>query len=185
MALSHIRLPSAFRFLCRRNPRKTLHCRFLAMSWTCSKCTFINPSSQTFACLICCSSSSIPQCPSSSSAPSPSSAPRWSCKACTFLNPYRNPLCEVCGTRALVSSLSSFEDLNCTDLDGELDASVGSVFLPLQLCNKRKNRDPVDTAGAVGGLGGFRGIKSANKAVAVLGELARFLFFLFGLFSGL
>ncbi|RVX08080.1 Tyrosyl-DNA phosphodiesterase 2 [Vitis vinifera] len=137
------------------------------MSWTCSKCTFINPSSQTSTCLICSSSSSIPQSPSSSSAPSPST-PKWSCKACTFLNPYRNPICEVCGTRASVSSLSCFEDLNCTDPDGELDSSVGSVFLPLQRCSKRKNRDPVEIDAAAGGSGGFGGVKSANKAVVAL-----------------
>lgn len=70
-----------------------------------------------------------------------------------------------------MSSLSSFEDLNCTDPDGELDSSVGSVFLPLQRCSKRKNRDPVEIDATAGGSGGFGGVKSANKAVVALGEL--------------
>lgn len=70
-----------------------------------------------------------------------------------------------------MSSLSSLEDLNCTDSDCELDSSVGSVFLPLQPCSKRKNRDPVDIGDAVGGSCAFREVKSAKKAVVVAGEL--------------
>lgn len=70
-----------------------------------------------------------------------------------------------------MSSLSSLEDLNCTDSDGELDSSVGSVFLPLQPCSKRKNRDPVDIGDAVGGSCAFLEVKAAKKAVVVAGEL--------------
>ena len=70
-----------------------------------------------------------------------------------------------------MSSLASFEDLNDTDLDdGGLDSGVGSVFLPLQRCNKRKVQDLVVADEDCDELGGFRGIKASNKAVAVLGE---------------
>ena len=69
-----------------------------------------------------------------------------------------------------MSSLSSFEDLNDTDLDdGGLDSGVGSVFLPLQRC-KRMVQDLVVVDEDCDELGGFRGIKASNKAVAVLGE---------------
>ena len=159
------------------NPRKTFPLfSFPTMSssssssWTCKKCTFINPTSQNQkpTCEICLT----PFSSSSSSSPPPSpSAPKWSCKACTFLNPYKSGSCEVCGTRASVSSLSSFEDLKEIDVDDEgLDSGVGSVFLPLQRCNKRKARDPVVVDEDSAEFGGFRGIKASNKAEAVLGE---------------
>uniref|UniRef100_A0A803RCG2 RanBP2-type domain-containing protein n=1 Tax=Cannabis sativa TaxID=3483 RepID=A0A803RCG2_CANSA len=111
------------------------------MSWACKRCTFLNPSSQKSTCQICFSSesSSLP----SSSSSSLASTPKWSCKACTFLNPYKNSNCEVCDTRAHVSSFSSFEDLNDTGPDSELDSSVGSVFLPLQPCKRMKISEPV------------------------------------------
>ncbi|XVE87766.1 hypothetical protein DITRI_Ditri19aG0014100 [Diplodiscus trichospermus] len=154
------------------NPRarisKTSHHRLLQqhllkpiknMSWSCKKCTFLNSPSQHNACKICLS----PPSPS----PSPSSAPKWPCKACTFLNLYKNSDCEICGTRAPVSSLSSFEDLKDISLDVEADSSVGSVFLPLKPCGKRKmmetnvgNEDCVE-------LGSFRSIKASNKAMAI------------------
>uniref|UniRef100_A0A2N9I6D7 RanBP2-type domain-containing protein n=1 Tax=Fagus sylvatica TaxID=28930 RepID=A0A2N9I6D7_FAGSY len=140
----------------------------MTSSWTCKKCTFINPTSQNQkpTCEICLTS--FTSSSSSSSPPSPS-APKWSCKACTFLNLYKSTSCEVCGTRASVSSLSSFEDLNDTDLDDVgLDSGVGSVFLPLQRCNKRKVQDLVVADEDCDELGGFRGIKASNKAVAVL-----------------
>ena len=57
------------------------------------------------------------------------------------------------------------------DVDDEgLDSGVGSVFLPLQRCNKRKARDPVVVDEDSAEFGGFRGIKASNKAEAVLGE---------------
>lgn len=131
------------------------------MSWSCKKCTFINSPSPKPTCQICLSPPSPP--PSSSSSPSSNhETPKWSCKACTFLNLYKNTNCEICGTRASVHSLSSFEDLNDTSLDGDLDSSVGSVFLPLRPC-KRKIRDPVDAAEDCVELGGFRGVKSSNN----------------------
>ncbi|XP_050288503.1 uncharacterized protein LOC126727078 [Quercus robur] len=160
------------------NPRKASPLfSFLTMSssssssWTCKKCTFINPTSQNQkpTCEICLTPFSSS---SSSSSPPPSpSAPKWSCKACTFLNLYKSGSCEVCGTRASVSSLSSFEDLKEIDVEDEgLDSGVGSVFLPLQRCNKRKAGDPVVVDEDSAEFGGFRGIKASNKAEAVLEE---------------
>ena len=111
------------------------------MSWSCKKCTFINSPSPKPTCQICLSPPSPPSLPSSSSN---QETPKWSCKACTFLNPYKNSSCEVCGTRGSVYSLSSLEDLTDTSgLDGDVDSSVGSVFMPLRHC-KRKVRDSVD-----------------------------------------
>ncbi|ESR62991.1 hypothetical protein CICLE_v10014440mg [Citrus x clementina] len=98
-------------------------------SWACKKCTFLNSPSRKSTCQICLTPSSSFSPPSKSSV----SVPTWSCKACTFLNPYNNTSCELCNTRAPVSGLSSFEDLTDPALDSELDSSVGSVFLPLQL----------------------------------------------------
>ncbi|MBA0778846.1 hypothetical protein Gotri_006661 [Gossypium trilobum] len=124
------------------------------MSWSCTKCTFLNSPSQTAACKVCLSPPS----------PSPSSPSKWACKACTFLNLYNKSSCEICGTR---SYLSSFDDLKVTNFNDEADSSVGSVFLPLKPCNKRKirelnlgNEDCIE-------LGGFRGIKASNKAVQI------------------
>ncbi|KAM6599423.1 hypothetical protein CsatA_019032 [Cannabis sativa] len=57
---------------------------------------------------------------------------------------HKNSNCEVCDTRAHVSSFSSFEDLNDTGPDSELDSSVGSVFMPLQPCEKMKISEPVE-----------------------------------------
>ncbi|KAJ6999443.1 hypothetical protein NC653_010216 [Populus alba x Populus x berolinensis] len=126
------------------------------MSWSCKKCTFINSPSPKPTCQICLSPPSPPPLPSSSSN---QETPKWSCKACTFLNPYKNSSCEVCGTRGSVFSLSSLEDLTDTSgLDGDVDSSVGSVFMPLRHC-KRKVRDPVDDHQE----GGFRGVKSLNN----------------------
>ncbi|XP_057960605.1 uncharacterized protein LOC131152773 [Malania oleifera] len=128
------------------------------MSWTCSKCTFNNPPSQKSSCQICQSPSAPPPSSPFSSSSSPS-APKWSCRACTFLNPYRNANCEICGTRASASSLSSFEELDCAGPDEDLDSSVGSVFLPLQRC-KRKDPDVAESSIEFGG--------SSKKAVAVM-----------------
>nr|POF23694.1 hypothetical protein CFP56_71503 [Quercus suber] len=80
--------------------------------------------------------------------------------------------CEVCGTRASVSSLSNFEDLKEIDVNNEgLNSGVGSVFLPLRRCNKRKVRDPVVVDEDFAEFGGFRGIKASDKAEAMLGEI--------------
>ncbi|KAK3433448.1 hypothetical protein EUGRSUZ_D01342 [Eucalyptus grandis] len=109
------------------------------MSWSCKKCTFLNPPSQKPTCQICLSPSSPPAPAASPS----SSTPKWSCKACTFLNSYKNADCEICGTRASLSTMSSFEDLRDTSDSGGGgggDSSVGSVFYPLQRC-KRKRGD--------------------------------------------
>ncbi|XP_030456899.2 uncharacterized protein LOC115677827 [Syzygium oleosum] len=140
------------------NPRKTPNSRSrnldptATMSWSCKKCTFLNPPSQKPTCQICLSPSSPPPSASSSS----SSAPKWSCKACTFLNSYKSASCDVCGTRASLSTMSGFEDLRDTS-DGGLDSSVGSVFFPLQRC-KRKRGDQVAGVGEdcveVGRIGG-------------------------------
>ena len=126
------------------------------MSWSCKKCTFINSPSPKPTCQICLSPPSPPPLPSSSSN---QETPKWSCKACTFLNPYKNSSCEVCGTRGSVFSLSSLEDLTDTSvLDGDVDSSVGSVFMPLRHC-KRKVIDSVDDPQE----GGFRGVKSLKN----------------------
>ncbi|CAN1811259.1 Tyrosyl-DNA phosphodiesterase 2 [Linum perenne] len=101
------------------------------MSWSCQKCTFINPSSSNSVCQVCLSPIS-PPCALSSSSNKPSSeSPRWSCKACTFLNSFKNSDCVICGTR---SPPSFFDD---TSLDSHLDPSVGSVFLPLRSCKRK------------------------------------------------
>ena len=81
-------------------------------SWSCSKCTFINPISQQSICQICLT----PQNPESHV---PLSQPTWSCKLCTFLNSPGVDVCEICGARALDSLLAeaaagskrTFEDL--------------------------------------------------------------------------
>ncbi|XP_068463064.1 uncharacterized protein [Phaseolus vulgaris] len=130
------------------------------MSWACKKCTFVNPPSQQRECEICLSSAS-PRGPSSSS----SSPPKWSCKACTFLNPYNNPSCEVCATRCPVLSLSNLNDLNdATDHD----SSVGSVFFPLQPCNKRKAIDEVHVV--EDDDDSSKKVKPFNKAIRTSGE---------------
>lgn len=133
------------------------------MAWVCSKCTFINSSSQKSICQICLAPS--PSLSPSSSSSAASAVARWSCKACTYLNPYGKSNCEICGTRAIISSLSGFEDLNSTSPDDELDASVGSVFLPLQPC-KRKKPDSVEIV--VAEPCGFRGGKASATTATVL-----------------
>ena len=96
-------------------------------SWSCSKCTFINPISQPPICQICLT----PQNPDSHSSRSQSqSQPKWSCKLCTFLNSPGVDVCEICGARALDSLLAeasagskrTFEDL----LDKGLGDDSGS-----------------------------------------------------------
>ena len=70
-----------------------------------------------------------------------------------------------------MSSLSSFEDLKEIDVDDDcLDSGVGSVFLPLQRCNKTKARDPIVVDKDHAEFGGFRGVKASNNAEVVLGE---------------
>ncbi|KAK7348441.1 hypothetical protein VNO80_22998 [Phaseolus coccineus] len=142
------------------NPRKFGSVRIPSpMSWACQKCTFVNPPSQQRECEICLSSAS-PRGPSSSS----SSPPKWSCKACTFLNPYNNPSCVVCATRCPVLSLSNLNDLNdATDHD----SSVGSVFFPLQPCNKRK---AVDEVHVVQDDDSSKKVKPFNKVTRTSGE---------------
>ncbi|MCD9645265.1 hypothetical protein HAX54_034091 [Datura stramonium] len=107
------------------------------MSWSCSRCTFLNPPSQKSSCQICLSDPPL----SISSGPSISVAkPQWPCKACTFMNPYHSISCEICGTRVSASGLATLE----TDDDDELGSSVGNVFLPLRPCNKGKiSRGPI------------------------------------------
>ncbi|XP_062013532.1 uncharacterized protein LOC133729920 isoform X1 [Rosa rugosa] len=148
--LFHIKPPLTFPILhllphhITLNPIKTLITPPPKMSWQCKNCTFLNPktlSSPKPTCQICLSSP--PQSPSSSS----SSASKWACKACTFLNPYKRSSCEVCDTRA---PISSFEDLS-DDNGDELDDQVGSVFLPLQKCKRKRVEEDV------GSGNGFKG----------------------------
>ncbi|XP_043690116.1 uncharacterized protein LOC122640900 [Telopea speciosissima] len=132
------------------------------MAWACSKCTFLNPPSQTLSCQICQSSSSLN--PSSSS---PSLSPlTWSCKACTFSNKFGSTSCEICGTRQKASFLSRLEDFDSLGSDDELGSEVGSVFLPLQPC-KRKNQDTVEIGDSFSELGKFRGEKSSRQSETV------------------
>ncbi|XP_073127612.1 uncharacterized protein [Henckelia pumila] len=142
-----------------RNPldsSKTLRLIVKTMSWACSKCTFKNPASQKSHCEICLSP--IPQSLLSSLSLSCPSKPKWSCGGCTFLNPYGSTTCEICGTRASASLLSTLE-VDDDDLDrGLLGSSIGSVFLPLKSCNsfkKGKNGNAsfgIDDAGCSGQL---------------------------------
>ncbi|XP_047958953.1 uncharacterized protein LOC125204358 [Salvia hispanica] len=103
---------------------KTLSIITKMSSWTCSKCTFINPSAQKSRCEICLSAP--PQPPVS---PSPPPESMWSCAACTLLNPYSSANCQICGTRA-TSTIEIDDD--------DLDFSVGSVFMPLKACSSAK-----------------------------------------------
>ncbi|GAY35214.1 hypothetical protein CUMW_014980 [Citrus unshiu] len=129
-------------------------------SWACKKCTFLNSPSRKSTCQICLTPSSSFSPPSKSSV----SVPTWSCKACTFLNPYNNTSCELCNTRAPVSGLSSFEDLTDPALDSELDSSVGSVFLPLQLkaCTDDTTSGPSADNSESGAVSGSLKILSYN-----------------------
>ncbi|KAM0952200.1 putative Zinc finger, RanBP2-type, endonuclease/exonuclease/phosphatase [Dioscorea sansibarensis] len=106
----------------------------MASSWACSRCTFINPSSDELLCTMCGSPSSFVQL--SSSSPSSSSLGRWSCLSCTFSNPAHNASCEMCETRAPSFSMV---DLVPDELS---HPSIGSVFLPLQACGTKRKKDP-------------------------------------------
>lgn len=109
-------------------------------SWSCHKCTFLNPPSQISECQIC---SSSPPPPSLSPSPSSSSiSPKWSCKSCTLFNSYKNSTCHLCGTRSHALSVSTFHDL--TEI--EHDDSVGSVFLPLRSCKRKAVDSAEDSA---------------------------------------
>ncbi|KAF9590290.1 hypothetical protein IFM89_032298 [Coptis chinensis] len=142
------------------------------MSWSCTKCTNLNPPLQK-SCQICLSPSLTPspQPLFSSSSPSPSSKPKWSCKACTFMNTVGTSNCEVCGTRSSASLISDFEELDSICNNEELDSSIGNVFYPLQRCsNKRKSlvssvssstSTSVSSDGS-GELGKFRSAKMAK-----------------------
>nr|CAD1840960.1 unnamed protein product [Ananas comosus var. bracteatus] len=108
-------------------------------SWACSRCTFINPPSQKSSCQVCLSPSLLPP-PSSSSSPSPpppssSSSLRWNCRACTFSNAAASSSCEMCGAAAPYSAALADAAL---DPDEISDPSVGSVFLPLRRCGRKR-----------------------------------------------
>ncbi|CAA2965199.1 tyrosyl-DNA phosphodiesterase 2 [Olea europaea subsp. europaea] len=136
-------------------PRKTP--RLITMSWTCSKCTFINPPFQKSSCQICLSAQ-----PPQSSSPA---KPKWACKDCTFLNPYQSTSCEICGARASASLLSILEvdddDIHEAQLGS--GSSIGSIFYPLKSCNntKRENQGNRDLTNGGGDLDdasrGFKG----------------------------
>ncbi|OIT21096.1 hypothetical protein A4A49_40752 [Nicotiana attenuata] len=187
-------LPIIKPILLPQNPIKTLVYTTIMSSWSCSRCTFLNPpiSSQKSCCQICSSD------PPPSISPDPSISvikPKWACKACTFLNPYHSISCDVCGTRASASGLANLE----TDDDDELDSSVGSVFMPLlRPCNnkgknssrvpirvddevkesvrarcvnaatKRKNREDTDGVeeDEIDSVG-YRGVRTGTKAVDI------------------
>ncbi|KAL2931367.1 Tyrosyl-DNA phosphodiesterase 2, partial [Bienertia sinuspersici] len=119
------------------------HSTTMSSSWSCSKCTFLNPPSQKSTCQICLTPSSSSLSSSSAFQSSSSSPPKWSCKACTFLNSYSRSNCEICDTRA---PLSTIQDLDSNDLDNELSgsSSVGSIFFPLRRCNTGQNQEADD-----------------------------------------
>jgi tyrosyl-DNA phosphodiesterase 2 len=87
------------------------------------------------------------------------------------LNPYKRSSCGVCDTRA---PISSFEDLNDADdgYNGELENQVGSVFLPLQRCKRKRveEEDPVEVAKDSGTLNVFRGVKVTDKKITLSGS---------------
>ncbi|KAL1805493.1 hypothetical protein ACET3Z_028561 [Daucus carota] len=91
-------------------------------SWSCSKCTFINPISQPPICQICLT----PQNPDSHSSRSQSqSQPKWSCKLCTFLNSPGVDVCEICGARALDSLLAEAAAGSKRKIEDLLDKGLG------------------------------------------------------------
>ncbi|KAL7088655.1 hypothetical protein ACP275_13G141200 [Erythranthe tilingii] len=130
-----------------RNPKSLSVTIGKMSSWTCSKCTFINPPSRNSSCEICLSVQPQPLLTSSSS--SSQSGSKWSCSSCTFLNPYRSTICEICGTRASASLLSTFE-IDDDDLDEAQLGSSGTVFLPLRPFSGAEKGNSASPAGAGG-----------------------------------
>ncbi|KAG0496900.1 hypothetical protein HPP92_001591 [Vanilla planifolia] len=119
----------------------------MSSSWSCSRCTFLNPPSQKLTCQICLSPSTatFKAAGCSSSSVSTHSAGRWTCLACTYMNPHGSMFCEVCDTRAAPFSRLPDSDLEKDDLTAS-DPSIGSVFLPLQRCgSKRPANGSVDS----------------------------------------
>ncbi|RWV88398.1 hypothetical protein GW17_00049515, partial [Ensete ventricosum] len=122
-------------------------------SWTCNRCTFINPPSQKSSCQICLSPSPIPipipiPIPSSSSSSVTGEVFRWSCRACSFSNPAAAAACEVCGATAALPSLSSasLRASLLSDLEPEpqelAHPDIGRVFLPLLRCDAKRSPPP-------------------------------------------
>lgn len=135
-------------------------------SWTCSKCTFINPNSQPPTCQICLAPQNQPHVSPSSSNPT------WSCKACTFHNSYKNNNCQICGTRASASLLTTLET------EDEIDSSVGSVFLPLQRCKRKIGQVKETGFDGSSGSGLFASVKSSkDEVIDVLGNFQFLIFF--------
>ncbi|XP_020590805.1 uncharacterized protein LOC110031762 [Phalaenopsis equestris] len=123
-------------------------------SWSCPRCTFLNPASQKLSCQICLSPSAIAgdvgggsfsingnRASSIGAAASPG---QWPCTACTYLNPNGNACCELCGTRAAPFSRFLSDELDPAELSAT-DPSIGSVFLPLQRCGSKRPA-PLETA---------------------------------------
>ncbi|PKA58123.1 hypothetical protein AXF42_Ash019827 [Apostasia shenzhenica] len=110
-------------------------------SWSCSRCTFLNPPSQKVSCQICLSPSATADAGAGASCSSSffdeASPGRWACRACTFLNPRGHAFCEVCGGGAMPSSRLLVDDLDLEELSAA-DPSIGSVFLPLQRCGSKR-----------------------------------------------
>lgn len=124
-----------------QNFPQTLALNSKMSSWTCSKCTFINPPTQKSSCEICLSIQPQSIVLLSSSPKSSPSNPKWSCASCTFLNPYCSTICEICGTRASASLRSTIE-IDDDDADeAQLGPAVGSVFLPLRGCSSIKKEN--------------------------------------------
>ncbi|KAL3627462.1 hypothetical protein CASFOL_028825 [Castilleja foliolosa] len=139
---------------------KTLFLLTKMSSWTCSKCTYLNPPTQKSHCEICLSAQPQPHLspPSTSSSPS---KPKWSCASCTFLNPFDSGICEICGGRASASILSTLE---VDDDEVQLGSSIGSVFLPLQnLSNPDRGNICIISGKVSGHYGGLKASGSPLK----------------------
>ncbi|KAI0504404.1 hypothetical protein KFK09_015356 [Dendrobium nobile] len=123
-------------------------------SWSCSRCTFLNPSSQKVSCQMCLSPTSTATATATSTAGgrggstfsvgASASPGRWPCTACTYLNPNGRAFCDVCGTRAAPFSRFLGDCLDPDELSAA-DSSIGSVFLPLQRCGSKRPA-PVEAA---------------------------------------
>ncbi|KAF3788358.1 Tyrosyl-DNA phosphodiesterase 2 [Nymphaea thermarum] len=116
-----------------------------AMEWPCSRCTFLNPSSEKSSCQVCLTPKSSPSssktiqesslASSFSSAPTPPSSSQWPCRVCTFLNPLGATRCGICSTTKTETTPLLDDD---DDVPGD---SVGSVFRPLKRCNVARESD--------------------------------------------
>ncbi|GAU18400.1 hypothetical protein TSUD_202890 [Trifolium subterraneum] len=112
-------------------------------SWSCDKCTFINPP-QISECEMCKSSPPPPSSASTSTSSPPPPSPKWSCKSCTLFNSYKTSTCHLCGTRSSVLSNSTLTDILNIDDDHHHHHSKDKppVFYPLRRCKRKAVDSP-------------------------------------------